>query len=319
MTAKAKEIQKRDAKAQTLRVVYVDGDLFFVESEKGKICYRVMFGDTISCTCGDFVKNGKNDPDFKCKHILAVDGAIRNGDVHEGRVVKKAKPQLNEEFISNIKGKDFVLYAGLLDLGHQKGIRSIIVEALQYPTKENGMVAICRASLESKLGEEYTEIGDANPGNVNKMVAGHILRLAATRAKARCLRDYTNVGITCLEEIGDINDVLGDEKPAKKAASKKAPAKKATSKKKTEAKSVETAESKKPEKSGKEKVSADDNENDAPKMSEAQQRAIMNLSRRRGISTAKVENMAMESYNTPLENLSASDASTFIRQLQQAA
>ena len=76
------------------------------------------------------------------------------------------QPVLDEKFIITIKGREFVLYAGLLDLAHQKGLKGIQVEALQYPTKENGMEGICKAIVESKDGEEYIEIGDANPKNV---------------------------------------------------------------------------------------------------------------------------------------------------------
>jgi len=47
------------------------------------------------------------------------------------------EPRLDERFIKNLKGKDFVLYAGLLDLGHQIGLKSILVEAVQFPNKEN--------------------------------------------------------------------------------------------------------------------------------------------------------------------------------------
>ena len=54
-------------------------------------------------------------------------------------------------------------------------------------------------------------------------------------------------------------------------------------------------------------------------MSEAQKSAIMNLSRRRNISVAELENLAMKSFNVPLENLSSTDASQFIRTLQTAA
>jgi len=54
-------------------------------------------------------------------------------------------------------------------------------------------------------------------------------------------------------------------------------------------------------------------------MSEAQRRAIFNLSRRRGISVDEVECMVEESYGVSLDNLSSKDASSFIRNLQQAA
>ena len=55
------------------------------------------------------------------------------------------------------------------------------------------------------------------------------------------------------------------------------------------------------------------------KMSEAQKRAIYNLSRRRGISVEELKKLAMEGYNVALEDLSSIDASKFIRQLQQSA
>ena len=86
------------------------------------------------------------------------------------------------------------------------------------------MEAICRAVVESKDGEEFTEIGDANPKNVNKQIAEHVLRMAATRAKARALRDFTNIGMTCLEELGDLDSVIGAASPkpkGKKRAAKK--------------------------------------------------------------------------------------------------
>ena len=54
-------------------------------------------------------------------------------------------------------------------------------------------------------------------------------------------------------------------------------------------------------------------------MSDAQRRAVMNLSRRRGISVENLENLVIEDFGTTLENLSTTDASAFIRTLQQAA
>ena len=56
-----------------------------------------------------------------------------------------------------------------------------------------------------------------------------------------------------------------------------------------------------------------------PMMSEAQKRAIYNLSRRRGVSVEALERMAFEAYAVELEHLSSRDASSFIRNLQQAS
>jgi hypothetical protein len=54
-------------------------------------------------------------------------------------------------------------------------------------------------------------------------------------------------------------------------------------------------------------------------MSEAQKRAVWNLSRRRGISVEELGKMALETYGVELEHLTTKDASSFIRSLQQAA
>ena len=129
--------------------------------------------------------------------------------------------------LSQIEGNQFVKYAGLLDLGHQKGISQIEVEPLQLPTKENGNFAICKATVISKSGESFTDIGDANPGNCSSKVVKHLLRLASTRAIARSLRTFTNIGYTCLEELADLNDVIGNgPKTSSKPKAKKQPARK---------------------------------------------------------------------------------------------
>jgi hypothetical protein len=54
----------------------------------------------------------------------------------------------------------------------------------------------------------FAGIGDANPGNVNRRIAPHLIRMAETRAKARALKDSVNVGIVALEELGEL---IGDE------------------------------------------------------------------------------------------------------------
>jgi hypothetical protein len=205
------QVQQRSERSQNLKVFKVSNDQFYVESSEGKICYRVSFNDeSHECTCGDFSRNSKNDPDFKCKHILAVFNSQASNELVTASLIEKRMPKLNEKFITNIKGKDFVLYSGLLDLAHQKGLLKINVEAVQFPDVDNRNEAICKCTLMSARGEEFVEWGDANPKNVNPMISSHILRMAATRAKARALRDFTNIGITCLEELGTLEDVIGD-------------------------------------------------------------------------------------------------------------
>lgn len=203
----AKEIQQRNGKAQQLRVIEVEEGHYFVESSDGKIAYKAMLNDDKAyCTCLDFHQHSQ-DPDFRCKHLLAIQNCLPVGGAEKQEFLKKRQPKLDERFIKNIEGKEFVIYAGLLDLAHQKGLVRMAVEIIQNPTAENGHMAIAKAEAESKLGELFVDVGDATPSNCSSKVAKHLLRMASTRAKARALRDFTNIGMTCLEELGDLNDV----------------------------------------------------------------------------------------------------------------
>jgi len=340
----AKELQKRNEKSQHLRVVQVDDVTFYVESSEGKICYRVSFEDEKQvCTCGDYSRGIKSDPNFKCKHIISVYNCIPAGEVQHGHLLERAKPKLNERFIIKIENKDFVQYAGLLDLGHQKGISQIEVDPIQLPTQDNGNFAICKATVISRTGDSFTDIGDANPQNCNSKVSRHLLRMASTRAIARALRSFTNIGMTCLEELSDLNDIAdgnngnskfkgiskqsdkrprSNPKPTDSAETTPAPASTdpnagnggngtKSSKKPTEPKEPTQQELNPP--------STKTQSPSVPTMSEAQKRAIYNLSRRRGISVEDLGKMAFESYGVELGALSSKDASSFIRNLQQAA
>lgn len=108
---------------------------------------------------------------------------------------------MREEYMIERQGKRFVLYAGLLEEAHSRGLRSIETELLQVPDHENGEMAIVRAVVRTEDGK-YTGIGDASPENVNRAIAPHLIRMAETRAKARALRDAINVGVTAFEELG---------------------------------------------------------------------------------------------------------------------
>ena len=325
----ATELQKRNEKADHLRVLQTDDGQYFVESGEGKILYNVTVSDDgDTCTCGDWSKNIKRDPDFKCKHILAVYQAVPKREVEGATFLEKQVPKLDERWITKIEGKEFVKYPGLLDLGHQKGISSIEVDILQMPTKENGNFAVCRATVMSKIGETFTDIGDANPGNCSSKVVKHLLRMASTRSIARALRSYVNVGLTALEELADFNDVITEggtyENPKTKPQAAKKPA--AKTQKKAPAASAKPKAKPAPvastmEKKGNDQSDQKDDPKDAPvsRISQAQFRAVHNLSRRRGISVEQMQQMVADAYGCDLENLTTRDASSFIRQLQTAA
>ena len=343
MTA-VQEVQKRNNKAQHLRVIQVEGGDFFVSSEEGKILYKVTCGDgkENSCTCGDFAKGSKADPQFTCKHILSV--MQSETDTEKARYLDKAQPKLDPRFIVQIDNQDFVKYAGLLDLAHQKKLTNLEVEILQYPTQENERTAICRAHAKTAFGESFIDVGDANPTNCNYKVAKHLIRMASTRGKARALRDLTDVGLTALEELGDSDEVIGSEEKgtAQKGRVKPFPRKitkaessvsnsnngngKTTLSAADNIKGKETTkeppkEEKKtatqPEKSG--NNGQKKARTDTTLMSEAQKRAVYNLSRRRGISVEELEKMSNDTFGVPLDKLSASDAVSLIRTLQQSA
>ena len=338
----AKELQKRNEKSQHLRVVQVDDSMFYVESSEGKICYRVSFeGEKQVCTCGDFSRGIKSDPAFRCKHIISVYNSIPNGEVHHGQVLERVKPKLDERWITTIEGREFVKYPGLLDLGHQKGISQIEVEVVQLPTTENGHFAVCKAMVVSKMGESFVDIGDANPGNCSSKVSKHILRMASTRAIARALRSFTNIGMTCLEEL-DLADLTGNGSEASRPRISKPSDKRPRGNPKAQEPVLSTpapvstepnpgnggngtksskrpTEPMEPTKQEPNPKQPKTQSPSVPTISEAQRRAIYNLSRRRGISVEELGKMAFEAYGMELDHLSSKDASSFIRNLQQAA
>jgi hypothetical protein len=338
----AKELQKRGAKAENLRVLQTDdGGAYFCESEEGKILYNVVINDNgMSCTCGDWARGVKKDAGFRCKHILSVLNCIPTGEVEGAHYLDRKKPQLDPRFIISIDGNDFVKYQGLLDMAHQKGIAQIEVETIQLPSAENGNFAVCKANVVSKSGESFTDIGDASPQSCNSKVVKHLLRIASTRAIARALRSFTNIGMTCLEELADLNDVAGNDSGNGKAktsrpAARMKPAEKPLGDKQKEPPPVETKgvaaeqktqpnaaqESKKtvagePMGAPKGESKGNGKPTGEPKISDAQLRACMNLSRRRGISVDELHRMALETYGIELEYLTVKDASSFIRSLQ---
>jgi len=117
---------------------------------------------------------------------------------------------VRDEFMITRQGKQYVLFAGLLDEAHSLGLRGIDTDLIQVPDESNGNVAIVKATAEMEDGRRFSGIGDASPENVGRNIAPHLIRMAETRAKARALRDAVNVGATALEELSEGDDAPPD-------------------------------------------------------------------------------------------------------------
>ena len=107
------EALKRSEKSQNLKVLHLeDSPWYYVESEEGKICYKVCYESETEylCNCADFAKGYRNDRSFKCKHVMAVMNSVTDGDSEkkEKRIVMKERrkeerfKELNEITISVI-------------------------------------------------------------------------------------------------------------------------------------------------------------------------------------------------------------------------
>ena len=117
--------------------------------------------------------------------------------------LKKRYPNITNDIIE-LQGKPFVTYEGLLNEAHRKGLTAIDTELIQFPAEDNKNTCIFKAIVVGN-DKTFTGYGDATPTNVNRNIAKHLIRMAETRAKARALRDFTNIGITSSDEI-DFDD-----------------------------------------------------------------------------------------------------------------
>lgn len=104
-----------------------------------------------------------------------------------------------KEFVTSISGKEFVTYEGLLNLFHENGGKEIHTELIQSMLGED-VFFVFKAIVSGERGT-YEGHGDSCKGNVNPMIVKHMMRMAETRAKARALRDYNNIGMCSVEEL----------------------------------------------------------------------------------------------------------------------
>jgi hypothetical protein len=119
---------------------------------------------------------------------------------------------IDEKYIINRQGKDFVLYKGLIHEAHEKGIQGIETTLIKLAVDKEGepIYAVARATVTDADGNKWSGIGDANRTNVSRNIAPHLIRMAETRAKARALRDCLDIEHVAFDEInGDDFDESG--------------------------------------------------------------------------------------------------------------
>ena len=97
-------------------------------------------------------------------------------------------------------GVGYVLFDGLLDEAHRRGMRGITLRLVQAPAEANGWRAICSARVTTPTGS-FDALGEAHPGNAGAADASALLALAQTRAKARALCEAMNLDLTPIEEL----------------------------------------------------------------------------------------------------------------------
>jgi hypothetical protein len=240
--------------------------------------------------------------------------------------VRQEVGTVKPEFVVNLRGKDFVLYAGVLDVAHRRGIRRLETEVVQLPSDANGRECVVRATLELDGGAVYTDYGDANPTNVNRPIAQHLIRMASTRAKARVLRDATNIGLTALEELGSVDDDesssgsgggnghgrSADLRAMGAAAARQAAPVAAAAGVATAPGAPAAAERPAPR-----TVEARAETGRGIGVTDAQLRAIRSIARSKGMSPQAVEEFAKRQFNTSLDSLNIDEASHVIKELQR--
>lgn len=195
-----------------------------VASQSGGEGYEVN-GD--SCTCADYVRHAAETPGVICKHIIAswlyrrVVQRLDTPDYESlppdagcwvpidqdgtpccasGGTCAHQTSGIPPQFITELHGKRFVQYAGLLALAHERGLVELSAEITVYVPE---VIAIAKATAVFADGRRFSESADATPGNVNARVKPHFVRMSLTRAKARALRDALNIGLVALEELGE--------------------------------------------------------------------------------------------------------------------
>jgi len=198
--------------------IVLQGDVELLPEDKAKVgsqthgttTYHIVDG---TCDCRDFEKA----PEHWCKHRIAFGIYKRATTLAKQKLEAQAEsprpesvstepttslegsvtPNVPAQFLSEIHGKVFVQYAGLLAMAHERGLVNLSAHFITV----SGDLALAEATAEFSNGKIFSECADATPGNVNAKIRPHFPRMALTRAKARALRDALNISVCSVEEL----------------------------------------------------------------------------------------------------------------------
>ena len=188
-----------------------DGQGTIASQSNGHGAYAVGKGEF--CSCKDHPKSPKG----LCKHILAYHIFTRSTALAKQKLETQAENPRPEtvspespveasgtptapipaQFLTTIHGKQFVQYAGLLTMAHERGLVNLSAHFISV----TDTIALAEATAEFADGKTFMECADASPSNVNAKIRPHFPRMALTRAKARALRDALNISMAAVEEM----------------------------------------------------------------------------------------------------------------------
>ena len=171
-------------------------------TKRGGMCYhRVAVEMVKRCIAGGVTPPALKEEVMKSPEVPATTLQAEM-PMGERQAQPYTGPRLKSKYIIDIKGKPHVTFTGLLDLAHQMGLKSLLLEVLEISEAR----AVFMATVTMGDGRIYQDVGDATPSNVNPVVKLYFVRVAATRAKARALRNACNVDMVAIEELGDIQE-----------------------------------------------------------------------------------------------------------------
>ena len=136
-----------------------------------------------------------------------------------------------ESEVVKLQGREFIKYGGLVSMANEyadklDGFLSVVKHETrqEYNEQNDSPVQIYVEMGINKLVIDkeglphvvtlckFPGLGDASKLSTTKMIHPHLNRMAETRAIARALRVMTAVNMTSFEELGDLSDVIPDNK-----------------------------------------------------------------------------------------------------------